>query len=238
MIGGPRAAGDQGAGLLRWASLSLLVHGVLALASLDWTWSPMPASDWASAPSSPVEVRVVAPPQPAPPSPEDSDPTPQRKAPAPPEPKLTAEVEPTPAAPPDAEPDPASSSSAETPAEAANEAETAEVAALDSTDVSAPPPAPSGPSPEELDAYIAQVRRRIEERKSYPALARRRGLESQVTVRISIGADGELVRIETLGASLALFERATVEAIEDAAPFPPPPPGFGELEIPLRYTLD
>jgi len=277
VIGGPRAAGDPDAGLLRWASLSLLVHGVLALASLDWTWAPRPASDWASSRSSPVEVRVVAPPAPPQPrsSPENTAPTPQPQLPTPTEPepaetKPAPAVEPPPtassapapeaapepestiaAAPPpeterpvepvpDARPEPKQNASTEASAEEPTEAaaEPVEVAALDPSEVSAPPPAPSGPSAAEVDAYIAEVRRRIEERKAYPALARRRGLESRVTVRISIGADGQLSGVETLDSTVALFERAAVQAIEDAAPFPPPPPGFGELEIPLRYTME
>jgi len=272
VVGGPRAAGDPSAGLLRWASLSLLVHGVLALASLDWTWAPRPASEGARVPSSPVEVRVVAPPAPPQPraSPEDAAPAPERQIPTPPEPKPAPAVAAPPAAspapapeappkreatiaaapPPETEdrvepvpsaaPEPEQQSSTEAPAEEPTEAgaEPVDVAALDPSEVSAPPPAPSGPSAAEVDAYIAEVRRRIEERKAYPALARRRGLESRITLRISIGADGHLARVETLGSTLALFERAAVEAIEDAAPFPPPPAGFGELEIPLRYTMD
>jgi len=272
VVGGPRAAGDPSAGLLRWASLSLLVHGVLALASLDWTWAPRPASEGARVPSSPVEVRVVAPPAPPQPraSPEDAAPAPERQLPTPPEPKPAPAVAappaaspaPAPEAPPereatiaatpppeterpvepvpDARPEPKQNASTEASAEEPTEAaaEPVEVAALDPSEVSAPPPAPSGPSAAEVDAYIAEVRRRIEERKAYPALARRRGLESRITLRISIGADGHLARVETLGSTLALFERAAVEAIEDAAPFPPPPAGFGELEIPLRYTMD
>jgi protein TonB len=89
-----------------------------------------------------------------------------------------------------------------------------------------------------LAAYVALVRERIEERKHYPAMARRRGLEGRVTVRIAIAPDGSVERASAVGGGVDLFVRATLEAVERAAPLPPPPPGFGDLEVTVRYELD
>jgi protein TonB len=89
-----------------------------------------------------------------------------------------------------------------------------------------------------LAAYVARVRQLIEERKHYPAMARRRGLEGRVTVRIAIAPDGRVEQVSAVGGGMDLFVRATLEAVERAAPLPPPPPGFGELEVAVRYELD
>jgi protein TonB len=89
-----------------------------------------------------------------------------------------------------------------------------------------------------LAAYVARVRQLIEERKHYPAMARRRGLEGRVTVRIAIAPDGSVEHVAAVGGGVDLFVRATLEAVERAAPLPPPPPGFGELEVAVRYELD
>lgn len=89
-----------------------------------------------------------------------------------------------------------------------------------------------------LAAYVALVRQRIEERKHYPAMARRRGLEGRVTIRIAIAPDGSVERASAVGGGVDFFVRAALEAVERAAPLPPPPPGFGDLEVTVRYELD
>jgi protein TonB len=89
-----------------------------------------------------------------------------------------------------------------------------------------------------IAAYVTLVRQRIDAHKRYPAMARRRGLEGVVTVRIRIADDGSVERTVTLGEVPRLFEKTALEAVQKAAPFPPPPARFGELEVAIRYELD
>ncbi|MDJ0869651.1 MAG: TonB family protein, partial [Myxococcota bacterium] len=85
---------------------------------------------------------------------------------------------------------------------------------------------------------IARVRREIGEHRRYPAMARRRGLEGVVVVRLSIDADGGLGEVSTTRKASKTLARATVDAVRRAAPFPPPPAGRLSIEIPVRYDLD
>ena len=97
----------------------------------------------------------------------------------------------------------------------------------------------SGPSlEEELKRYEAELARRIAEHKQYPDLARRRGIEGSVTLRLSIDAQGRLEALETPGrAPLVLVSQAR-SAAERAAPFPPPPHGSLRIDFVLRFDLD
>lgn len=97
----------------------------------------------------------------------------------------------------------------------------------------------SGPSLEEqLKRYEAELARRIAAHKQYPDLARRRGIEGSVTLRLSIDAQGRLEALETPGrAPLVLVSQAR-SAAERAAPFPPPPHGPLRIDFVLRFDLD
>ncbi len=84
--------------------------------------------------------------------------------------------------------------------------------------------------------YLDMVRLKIESRKKYPNYAKSRRIEGRVTVRFVITRDGRL-------ASVALVKRgrhdtlnkAALKAIQDAAPFPRPPPNL--FKVPLRMEI-
>jgi protein TonB len=100
----------------------------------------------------------------------------------------------------------------------------------------------SGPpgygSADPMAAYIALIRERIAKHKRYPAIARRRGIEGRLVVRVEIAADGGVVTSEALGSPSAMLVRSALAAVEAASPFPPPPNGALRIEIPIRYELD
>jgi len=93
-------------------------------------------------------------------------------------------------------------------------------------------------SPEEIEAYIAKVRAWIDRHKTYPGMARRRGIEADVTIRLDIAPDGAVRELSTSGDAPGMFRSATEDAVARAAPFPEPPAGFGTLEIGIRYQME
>jgi protein TonB len=220
----------------RFLLASLLLHGI-GLGWLHWNaareplpepppllflqlFSELPPAPVPTAPA-PVASAPVAPPKTAP------EPKP-RRAPAPVAPTESARPAPAPA--------PAvatSSASADAAAQpgAANPSGATQVAAL--------PGVASGPSLEdELRRYEAELARRISAHKHYPALARRRGIEGSVLLRLTIDARGRLEALETPGrAPLVLVSQAR-SAAERAAPFPPPPNGELKIDFVLRFDLD
>lgn len=71
------------------------------------------------------------------------------------------------------------------------------------------------------DGSRAELRRRILEAARYPAAARRRGVEGQATLRFSVSENGRLVESSIArSAGSHLLDRAALEAIDRAAPFP------------------
>lgn len=129
------------------------------------------------------------------------------------------------------------------PAAAVSDPAEAEVAAalpaVGAPDSSPPPEAVSpGVDEREVARYVALVRTRVDARKVYPAIARRRGLEGRVVARLRIDGSGRLLHLDTVDGSSAVLGRSARDAIEAAAPFPPPPDGEFELEIALQYSLD
>lgn len=87
------------------------------------------------------------------------------------------------------------------------------------------------------DAYVEEVRRRIAHAKRYPAAVKRRGIEGTVHVVISIGGDGTLVDLVLEEGANEWLGRSTLEAVEAAAPFAPPPHGVRRIRVPVRYAL-
>ncbi|MDO8282514.1 MAG: energy transducer TonB [Thermodesulfovibrionia bacterium] len=76
----------------------------------------------------------------------------------------------------------------------------------------------------------------IEREKTYPKIARRRGIEGTVHVSFRIGASGEPSEIEVLKSSgYNMLDEATMKAIKKAGPYP-----YIEdrVEVPVTYRLD
>ncbi|MGH0028740.1 MAG: TonB family protein, partial [Myxococcota bacterium] len=102
----------------------------------------------------------------------------------------------------------------------------------------APPSAAPGPSVEDLlDRYKALLLARIAAQKRYPAMARRRGIEGDVTLRLRIDAAGDLAGVETLGRAPLVLAKQARTAAQKAAPFPPPPGGEFAIDFVLRFSL-
>ncbi len=225
--------------LAPWLLPAALLHAIglwLAIA-----WSPGLRPDVPL--RAPVEVEIL--PAPAPPAPIAPEPVQPPKSPP--------KVEPAPVRPPDPPPEPVRSEPRPDPVPAPAEpveappvaeaapVETAAVAPIaDPVSEPAPtPPAPRpGPTPDELALYEEELLRRIAAMRQYPAMARRRGIEGVVTIELAIAADGTVRHLEIGRGGPRILHRATRDAVERAAPFPPPPAELGTLRIPIRYRLE
>lgn len=74
---------------------------------------------------------------------------------------------------------------------------------------------------ESLDAFLKEVRRRIEENKFYPPEARETGLEGTVLILFEILENGEVGEIKVISSSgHPTLDMAGVQAIRRASPFP------------------
>lgn len=86
--------------------------------------------------------------------------------------------------------------------------------------------------------YLDLVRMRIESKKKYPGSARREYREGRVTLGFIILTDGEPDGIRILKSSRdRRLDSAAMQAVRDAAPFPPPPRRFFEGEVPVELTI-
>lgn len=98
---------------------------------------------------------------------------------------------------------------------------------------------PSGAT-DAIAAYLRVVRARLGARLVFPALARELGLRGTVTVRFVIEADGSVdpdsIVVEASSGS-PLLDRAAVETVERAAPFPAPLDGRCSIRSPVVFTL-
>lgn len=99
--------------------------------------------------------------------------------------------------------------------------------------------APAAPvAAADLDAYYEAVRLRIEREKRYPVVARRRQIEGRVTLDFSLGSQGELRACKVVKSSgNQELDRAALEAVQRAAPFPAPPAGLGKRGVRMALVV-
>jgi protein TonB len=224
-----------------WLAASALAHvlGAVCLIALRPLPSPLPerlrvvrvdlvGPSMAPGPPAAAEAPVPARPAPVPPPARVAKPAP-RKPPAP-QPAPTVARAPAPAAP-AAEP-----IEAGTPAVASGGGTGAGAGAALAA-VAAGPPGAGGGGADALAAYVARLQQAIDAHKSYPPMARRRGIEGVVTVRLAIDATGGLERTALVGRAPEMLARSTREAVDRASPFPPPPGGPLQIEFPVRYEI-
>ena len=82
---------------------------------------------------------------------------------------------------------------------------------------------------------IAVIERAIERAKTYPLIARKRGIEGTVHVRFLINPRGEPQEIEILKSSgHGILDAATVKVVRKAAPYPRVD---RRVEVPVAYRL-
>jgi periplasmic protein TonB len=97
------------------------------------------------------------------------------------------------------------------------------------------------PRAQSLDEYLWALARSRFQHVPYPPRAAVEGRTGMVTVRLTIGARGELLAMERVGRCphAALCEGAE-EAVRNALPFLPPPAELGRpltFELPFRFRL-
>lgn len=230
--------------------LSLAIHLIVSIALSGERWTATVVRPPAAA--SPVRVRLAGPstdrPRAASPQPTVKA-APPRPAPAP-APRPEAETRPSKTLPNETPPiktPPGESPSSEP---AAVETAAVDVAALSSdigSDGGAPGPStpdrrpgPGSSNEDEEDRlarYVETIRARVQARKRYPPLARKRAVEGRVLARLAIRADGRLSTVEFEGDVAPLLRRATDDAIRSAEPYPAPPAGAITIELPVDYSL-
>jgi protein TonB len=215
---------------------SLAVHGAFfgaLVAVLLWHPAPVP-----EAPPIRVQLlRIAETPAPAPQVAAVVAPPAPKVAPTPPKPNL---VTPKPVAP---KPVVARAAVMPEPAPSQPAAVSAPGPAIESGAASASAGLATGRSvagsTDPIDLYMAQVRALISKHKRYPPLAKRRGIEGNLLLRLAVAADGsvEVAVIESSGTGSALLEEGARAAVAAVAPLPPPPSGGLRFDVPVRYSL-
>ncbi|MFO7496193.1 MAG: TonB family protein [Desulfobacterales bacterium] len=206
--------------------LSLLIHGAVFVRFGDRF--PLRATEY-------IELEVLPPASPA----ARDIPRPPRRQPPPEAPATPAYRPPQPAPPP-----PAAVSQPPAPASqdlaapvAAPSAPT--LPALGAASHQAPPAAaaPSGAVASTRD-YLEMVRMRVENKKRYPDLARKRQLEGRVGVRFVIAPDGRLQQAAVVSPAAAeILNQAALAAVRAAEPFPRPPATLFSGPIPVEVSI-
>lgn len=88
-----------------------------------------------------------------------------------------------------------------------------------------------------LRIYASQVLKIIQDNLSYPANARRRGLEGKLSLRFSIDEQGTVSEIQIISSSgIPLLDKASVKTIKSCV-FPPPPDKATILTVPVTFKL-
>ncbi|PYN61378.1 MAG: hypothetical protein DMD92_04855 [Candidatus Rokuibacteriota bacterium] len=94
----------------------------------------------------------------------------------------------------------------------------------------------------EYAPYLARLRQRVQASLSYPAAARRRGLQGTVALEIVIRRDGTLDAVVLADSSShGLLDEAALETVRRLAPEPFPPgvaPRVLRVRLPVVFTLE
>jgi TonB family protein len=93
-----------------------------------------------------------------------------------------------------------------------------------------------GAIPPEYEAYVRALRRRIEERLAYPALAVRRGVQGTVELELQLDPGGRLTAVVEVGRDGGLLREAAIRAVRSATPFPFPP-GLAARALTIRLPI-
>jgi len=84
--------------------------------------------------------------------------------------------------------------------------------------------------------YYATLKRKINRNKSYPRIAKRRGMQGSVKVRFMISSSGQLLNIKILSGP-KVFHSSTKNAIKRSLPYTPPK-GILKGSTPLTISVD
>ncbi|WP_081639317.1 energy transducer TonB [Hippea alviniae] len=91
-------------------------------------------------------------------------------------------------------------------------------------------------------SYMQHIKHKIQNVWIYPQEAIQTGQQGRLLILFSIGKDGSLVKLKLLRSSgYPLLDKAALQAVKDAAPFPPLPKRFGvdvlNIYATFEYTL-
>ena len=103
-------------------------------------------------------------------------------------------------------------------------------------------PAPAKPdmdvTGDVFQSFARAVRRKIESSKNYPTAAQTAGIEGRTGVRMTILKDGRLEKVEiTESSGYEILDKAALQSVRSAAPFPPIPEKARRDEIQMSITL-
>jgi protein TonB len=89
-----------------------------------------------------------------------------------------------------------------------------------------------------LKANFSYIKDMINEKITYPGVARQMGWEGKVKVSFIISFDGSVRGIEILKSSgFKILDKNAIEAVKNASPFPKPP-AEAQIIIPILYKLN
>jgi protein TonB len=108
--------------------------------------------------------------------------------------------------------------------------------------VTTAPPRPHTATAAETNEWHKGIFARIQRHKDYPASARARGEKGVVQVAFAIDRQGRVISSNVAHASgFATLDRAAMETIQKAQPFPPPPadlPGDEfKFTVPVAFSI-
>ena len=90
-----------------------------------------------------------------------------------------------------------------------------------------------------LQKFAAVVREKIESKKRYPLAAQTSGIEGRARVKVVILKDGKLKNVEIMESSgYEILDRAALQSVQDAAPFPPIPEAVKRDTIQMSIRLN
>jgi protein TonB len=90
-----------------------------------------------------------------------------------------------------------------------------------------------------ISRYLARIRGLIDQRKEYPYQARRQEQEGAVLIRFTVTRQGALAG-EPVVEKRSRYERlnaSALEAVKNAAPYPPLPGEVGEDEMSFQVAV-
>jgi protein TonB len=100
---------------------------------------------------------------------------------------------------------------------------------------SQPPPVQIQPKINLREEYLAKLLAKIEAKKHYPTIARRRNLEGKIEVSFNLSCSGKVSKLTITGPH-SLLRKAAGKAIDAAQPLPQPPPQV-ECPMPVHYAM-
>ncbi len=101
-----------------------------------------------------------------------------------------------------------------------------------------PPVKGNDSASDSADHYLSGLRRRIEEKKSYPPAARQRRIAGRAVVEFVINADGAASGMKIIeSARSSLLDQAALEAVRKASPFERPPADRFDLPLKLQIPI-